>query len=57
MPMQGLLYVQVKVNDIEVMAMINFGATYNFVVDRKTVRLKLALTKSFHAIKIVNSSK
>lgn len=50
----GLLYVQVVVNDIEMLVMTDSGANNNFVTDREATHLELALQESTHTIKIDN---
>ncbi|KAK4428349.1 hypothetical protein Salat_1134500 [Sesamum alatum] len=52
---KGLMYVQVQLNDKEVMAMVDIGATHNFVADRETQMLGLTLTQHSSRLKAVNS--
>ncbi|KAL3535011.1 hypothetical protein ACH5RR_003472 [Cinchona calisaya] len=54
-PRDGLLYVQAKVNGIEVLAMVDTGATHSFVTGRDVRRLKLELKEHGYRIKAVNS--
>lgn len=51
----SLLYVQVEINGHEVMAMVDTGATNNFVADRSVESLGLALRASTSRVKAVNS--
>ena len=53
--LRGLMYVQIVVNDVSVRAMIDTGATHNFVSDREVQRLGLSLTGDGSRIKTVNS--
>ncbi|KAK4422032.1 hypothetical protein Salat_2154000, partial [Sesamum alatum] len=52
---KGLLYVQMNVNEIAVMAMLDFGATYNFIAVREVQKMGLTLAERSSRIKAVNS--
>ncbi|XP_073057363.1 uncharacterized protein [Primulina eburnea] len=52
---KGLMYVGVLINGKKVMAMVDTGATHNFVADRELQRLGLDLTPHASHIKAVNS--
>ncbi|KAL3626889.1 hypothetical protein CASFOL_029294 [Castilleja foliolosa] len=52
---KGLMYVNVLVNGREVEAMIDSGATHNFVSEREIARLRLGLLKLANKVKAVNS--
>ncbi|KAL3504475.1 hypothetical protein ACH5RR_034316 [Cinchona calisaya] len=54
-PRDGLLYVQAKVNGMDVLAMVDTGATHSFVTEREVRRLKLELKEHGYRIKAVNS--
>ncbi|KAL3501990.1 hypothetical protein ACH5RR_036439 [Cinchona calisaya] len=54
-PRDGLLYVQAKVNGMDVLAMVDTGATHSFVTGREIRRLKLELNEHGYCIKAVNS--
>ncbi|KAL3504527.1 hypothetical protein ACH5RR_034368 [Cinchona calisaya] len=54
-PLDGLLYVQAKVNGMDIMAMVDMGITYSFVTGQEVQRLKLDLKKNGYHIKAVNS--
>ncbi|KAL3520061.1 hypothetical protein ACH5RR_018210 [Cinchona calisaya] len=51
----SLLYVQAKVNGMDVLAMVDTGVTHNFVTGREVHRLKLELKEHGYRIKVVNS--
>lgn len=52
---KGLMYVSVLINGKKVMAMVDTGATHNFVADREVQRLGLDLSPQASHIKAVNS--
>ncbi|KAL0328234.1 UNVERIFIED_CONTAM: Transposon Ty3-G Gag-Pol polyprotein [Sesamum calycinum] len=52
---KGLMYVRVHINGKAVMAMLDSGATYNFVANREIQKLGLTLTQHSSRIKAVNS--
>ncbi|KAL0387745.1 UNVERIFIED_CONTAM: hypothetical protein Sradi_2656300 [Sesamum radiatum] len=52
---KGLMYVRVQINGKAVMAMLDSGATHNFVADREIQKLRLTLTQHSSRIKAVNS--
>ncbi|KAJ0077796.1 hypothetical protein Patl1_36808 [Pistacia atlantica] len=52
----ALLFVDLKVRDSQVKALLDTGATHNFVADRVVSKLGLALSKSPTTVKAVNSS-
>ncbi|KAL0373605.1 UNVERIFIED_CONTAM: hypothetical protein Sradi_3276200 [Sesamum radiatum] len=52
---KGLMYVRVLINSKAVMAMVDTGATHNFVADREVQKLGLTLAHHSSRIKAVNS--
>ncbi|KAL0336593.1 UNVERIFIED_CONTAM: hypothetical protein Sradi_4871200 [Sesamum radiatum] len=52
---KGLMYVRVQINGKAVMAMLDSGATHNFVADREIQKLGLTLAQHSSSIKAVNS--
>ncbi|KAL0386157.1 UNVERIFIED_CONTAM: hypothetical protein Sradi_3010000 [Sesamum radiatum] len=54
-PKQVLMYVRGQVNGKEVMAMLDTGATHNFVADQEIQKLGLTLAQHSSRIKAVNS--
>ncbi|KAK4391962.1 Transposon Ty3-G Gag-Pol polyprotein [Sesamum angolense] len=52
---KGLMYVRVQINGKAVMAMLDSGATHNFVADREIQKLGLTLAQHSSRIKAVNS--
>ena len=52
---KGLMYMEVKVNGMSAKAMIDTGATHNFVSDEEVRRLKLQTFKEAGWLKAVNS--
>ncbi|KAL0364744.1 UNVERIFIED_CONTAM: Retrovirus-related Pol polyprotein from transposon.6 [Sesamum angustifolium] len=54
---KGLMYVRVQINGKAVMAMLDSGATHNFVADREIQKLGLTLAQHASRIKAVNSAK
>ncbi|KAL3626938.1 hypothetical protein CASFOL_029249 [Castilleja foliolosa] len=52
---KGLMYVRVLVNGQDALAMIDSGATHNFVSEREIARLGLGLSKLARYVKAVNS--
>ena len=53
--MNGLMYVQVLLNNVAIRAMVDIGATHNFVLDREVQRLGLSIVDDGSRIKAVNS--
>lgn len=51
----GLTYIEVLVNGVLVLAMVDTGATNNFVLDRMVKKLKLVLRENTTRMKAVNS--
>ncbi|KAK4397585.1 RNA-directed DNA polymerase [Sesamum angolense] len=51
---KGLMYVRVQINGKAVMAMLDTGATHNFVGDREIQKLRLTLTQHSNRIKAMN---
>ena len=54
-PQKGLMYVKVHVNGIEVLAMLDTGATNNFVADGVARKLGLQVVRNSSKLKTVNS--
>ena len=52
---KGLMYVEAKVNRMSTKAMIDTGATHNFVSEEEARRLKLRISKEAGWLKAVNS--
>ena len=52
---KSLTHVHAVVNGVQVKALVNNGATHNFVATRKATRLGLKLEKDTSRIKTVNS--
>ena len=52
---KGLLYAMVKVNGKEVLAMLDTGATNNFVAEREAKRLGLKAVQNSFKLNVVNS--
>ncbi|KAL0336516.1 UNVERIFIED_CONTAM: hypothetical protein Sradi_4863500 [Sesamum radiatum] len=52
---KGLMYVRVQINGKVVMAMLDTGATHNFVADQEIQKLGLTLAQHSNRIKVVNS--
>ena len=53
---KGLMYVQAEVNGMSTKAMIDTGATHNFVLEEEARRLKLQTSKEAGWLKAVNSA-
>ena len=53
---KGLMYVEAKVNGMSTKAMIDTGATHNFVSEEKARRLKLQTFKEAGLLKAINSA-
>ena len=53
---KGLMYVEAKVNGMSTKAMIDTGATHNFVLEEEARRLKLQTSKEAGWLKAVNSA-
>ena len=51
---KSLMHVHAVVNGVQVKALVNNGATHNFVATRKATRLGLKLEKDTSRIKTVN---
>ena len=49
-----LMYVNIKLNVQTTRAMVDTGATHNFIVDREAKRLGLILEKNPSQMKVVN---
>ena len=54
-PQRGLMYTTAKVNGKEVWAMLDTGATNNFVAAREATRLGLKVVQNSYKLKAVNS--
>nr|GFB35009.1 hypothetical protein [Tanacetum cinerariifolium] len=52
---KGLQYVEATINDVKVRALVDFGATHNFVAVDEAERLGINATKGSGTIKAVNS--
>ncbi|XP_012851858.1 PREDICTED: uncharacterized protein LOC105971552 isoform X2 [Erythranthe guttata] len=52
---KGLMYASVLINGKEVKAMVDSGATHNFVAEREVKKLGLTLSKHASQVKAVNS--
>nr|GEU97841.1 hypothetical protein VITISV_028238 [Tanacetum cinerariifolium] len=52
---KGLQYVEATINGVKVRALVDFGATHNFVPDDEAKRLRINTTKGSGTIKAVNS--
>ena len=52
---KSLMFVQALVNGVRVKAMVDSGATYNFVATRESERLGINLEKDATRIKAVNN--
>ncbi|GJU37022.1 putative retrotransposon gag domain, aspartic peptidase domain protein [Tanacetum coccineum] len=52
---KGLQYVEATINDVKVHALVDSGATHNFVADDEAKRLGINATKGSGTIKAVNS--
>ncbi|GJY53362.1 putative retrotransposon gag domain, aspartic peptidase domain protein, partial [Tanacetum coccineum] len=52
---KGLQYVEATINGVKVRALVDSGATYNFVADDEAKRLGINATKGSGTIKAVNS--
>ena len=50
-----LIYVDIKLNGQTTRAMVDTGATHNFIIDREAKRLGLILKKNQSRKKVVNS--
>jgi len=50
-----LMYVKIKVNDREIVAMLDSGATNTFVANRLVTQLGLRLSNSQTSMKVVNA--
>uniref|UniRef100_A0A2C9UIZ6 Aspartic peptidase DDI1-type domain-containing protein n=1 Tax=Manihot esculenta TaxID=3983 RepID=A0A2C9UIZ6_MANES len=55
-PLKGLLYVNIRLNSAEVLAMADTGASHNFLAERMAKTLGLEVTKSSNRMKAVNSA-
>ena len=53
---KGLMYMEAKVNGMTTKAMIDIGATHNFVLKEEAKRLKLQTSKEVGWLKAVNST-
>ncbi|GAV76794.1 gag-asp_proteas domain-containing protein [Cephalotus follicularis] len=54
-PQSGLLYVHMMVQGMQVLAMVDTGATHSFLAERMVTRLSLRVDKHTSRIKAVNS--
>lgn len=52
---KGLMFVDVQVNDKPVRALVDSGATHNFVSERVVPKLRMDLVESTQRMKAVNS--
>ncbi|GJU98173.1 ATP-binding cassette subfamily C member 8 [Tanacetum coccineum] len=52
---KGLQYVEATINGVKVRALVDSGATHNFVADDEAKRLGIHATKGSRTIKVVNS--
>ena len=52
---KSLTFVEILVNGVQVKAMVDSGATHNFVATRESARLGLNLEEDTSLIKVVNS--
>ncbi|XP_068639545.1 uncharacterized protein [Aristolochia californica] len=55
-PTRNLLYLDVLINGFQVKAMVDTGATHNFVSEEEARRLKLKATKDSSRMKAINSA-
>ena len=55
-PLKGLLYVNIRLNSAEVLAIADTGALHNFLAERMAKTLGLEVTKSSNRMKAVNSA-
>ena len=52
---KGFIHVEVELSGQKVVALVDSGATHNFVVARATIRLGLKLCKDGSKLKVMNS--
>ena len=52
---KGLIYIEVELSDQKVVALVDSGATHNFVATRAVTRLGLKLCKDGSKLKVVNN--
>ncbi|KAK2981391.1 hypothetical protein RJ640_003351 [Escallonia rubra] len=55
-PGKGLMYVDIKVNGKAIRAMVDTGATHNYISSTKVERLGLTLEKGCRRVKAINSA-
>ncbi|KAK3009462.1 hypothetical protein RJ639_014219 [Escallonia herrerae] len=55
-PGKGLMYVDIKVNEKDIRAMVDTGATHNYIFSTKVERLGLTLEKGCGRVKAINSA-
>ncbi|KAK3031129.1 hypothetical protein RJ639_035127 [Escallonia herrerae] len=53
-PGKGLMYVDIKVNEKVIRAMVHTGTTYNYISSTKVERLRLTLEKRYGRVKAIN---
>ena len=51
----GLMYVELLTGGQKIVALVDSGATHNFISTRETARLGLKLAKDDSKLKVVNS--
>ena len=52
---KGLMYVELLIGEQKIMALVDSGATHNFISNRETARLGLKLAKDDSKLKAMNS--
>ena len=52
---KGLIHIEVELSDQKVVALVDSGATHNFVATRAITRLGLKLCKDGSKLKVVNN--
>ena len=52
---KGLMYVELLTGGQKIVALVDSGATHNFILARETIRLGLKLAKDDNKLKAVNS--
>ncbi|CAH9148831.1 unnamed protein product [Cuscuta epithymum] len=53
---RGLMYVNVQINGVEILAMVDTGASHNFVAERLIPKLRLELEENSSKMKTVNAA-
>ncbi|KAK2997588.1 hypothetical protein RJ639_025186 [Escallonia herrerae] len=56
LPGKGLMYVDIKVNGKAIRAMVDTGATHNYISSTEVERLGLTLEKGYGRVKAINSA-